>query len=186
MFVPKICTVFATMLSKMLSTEVTAWMKGCSTITEAKRLVSLITSFNWSMDAVSWSVKCMLGLWWCWCWLLWGRWLIKVLIASFFLQLGYSYCQVHLQKCQMYTWKCRIHESRVCDWSIVMITIRYLQCAMAKAAVMLGSNFISWLWKSRTWWSLCSTYVYVATTKAGVEFSICWTRPLIIMIQDFI
>ena len=38
---------------------------------------------------------------------------------------------------------------RACDWSIVIMIVRYLWCAMVKAAVILGSTSISWLWKSR-------------------------------------
>ena len=53
--------------------------------------------------------------------------------------------------------------SRFCDQSIVMTIVTYLLCAMAKAAVMLGSTSIFWLQKSRAEWSLCSSCVCVAT-----------------------
>ena len=83
MFCPKICAAFSTDTiqdSNLLLGAIkknAAWMIGSSNIMEAKRMASLITGFNCSLDAVSWLFKCMLGLWCCCCWLLWRRWLIK-------------------------------------------------------------------------------------------------------------
>ena len=63
--------------------------------------------------------------------------------------------------------------SRVCDWDIVMVIVRYLCCSMAKSAVILGSTSISRFWESRAYSPLCSSYVSVATPKAGGGFSFC-------------
>ena len=49
--------------------------------------------------------------------------------------------------------------SRVCDLSIVIMIMTYLWCAVGKAAVIFGLTSVSWLQKSRTGWTLCSSYV---------------------------
>ena len=92
---PEICTAFSTDIiqeSNLLlvpmnvsKEDVAAWIIGFPTITEAKRLASLITGLNCSISAVSCSFEHILWLCGCCCWLAWGRCLIKG-----------SYCKVPL------------------------------------------------------------------------------------------
>ena len=68
----------------------------------------------------------------------------------------------------------------VYDQNIVIIIVIYLCCNVAKAAMTLGLTSSSWLLKSRAGWSL-------AAPKAGGElFTVCWSKPRIIAIQDII